>query len=106
MPGHKLVDVRLRPTVDEARQQFGEVGLRVDAVDLAGLDQRGEIGPILPAFVTAGEQAILPGESNGSHAPLDTVGVELDASVVQEPLEPVPVAQRITDGSGGRTSAR
>jgi hypothetical protein len=47
MPRHEFADASLRPTVDEARQRIGEVGLRIDAVELAGLDQRGEPRPIL-----------------------------------------------------------
>jgi hypothetical protein len=58
---HKFVDPRLGPTVDEVCQQIGEVSLRVDIVEFARLDQRGEVGPILSAFVTAGEQTVLPG---------------------------------------------
>ena len=37
-PGHELVDARLRPSVDEPSQQLGEIALRIDAVELAGLD--------------------------------------------------------------------
>jgi hypothetical protein len=30
---------------------------------------------------------VFPAQGNGPHAPLDAVGVELDAPIVQEPLE-------------------
>ena len=36
-------------------------------------------------------------QGNRAHAALDAVGVELDASIVQEPCETFPVVQRITD---------
>jgi len=39
VPGHQLIDTLLRPAVDEACQQVGEVGLWIDAIELAGLDQ-------------------------------------------------------------------
>ena len=38
-PWHKFVDACLRPSVNEAGQQIGEVGLRIDAVELTGFDQ-------------------------------------------------------------------
>ena len=40
VPGHQFVDAFLRPTVHEACQQFGEIGLRIDAVEFTGFDQR------------------------------------------------------------------
>jgi hypothetical protein len=39
IPRHQLVNVFLRPAVHEACQQIGKIGLRIDAVELAGLDQ-------------------------------------------------------------------
>ena len=38
MPLHEFVDARLWPAVHQAGQQVGEVGLRLDAVQFAGLD--------------------------------------------------------------------
>jgi len=37
--GHQFIDAFLWPAVDEACQQIGEIGLRIDAIQLAGLDQ-------------------------------------------------------------------
>ena len=34
MPGHQFVDALLGPAVDQARQQVGDVELRIDAVEL------------------------------------------------------------------------
>jgi len=47
-----------------------------------------------------GEECILTIEHEGANAPLDDVGVELDAAVVEEADEPVPVVQSITDVLG------
>jgi hypothetical protein len=38
VPRHQLVDALLRPAINEACQQIGEIGLRIDAVEFAGLD--------------------------------------------------------------------
>ena len=53
-PWHELVDARGGPQVYEPRQHVGQIGLRIDAVELAGLDQRRDARPILRAFVMAG----------------------------------------------------
>ena len=38
-PWHEFVDAAVGPAVDEAGQQVGEVTLRIDAVELAGLHE-------------------------------------------------------------------
>ena len=45
-PGHEFVETRGRPEVDELGEHVGEVGLRIDAVQLAGLDERRDAGPV------------------------------------------------------------
>ena len=50
MPWHEFVDARLWPAAHQAGEQVGEVGLQLDAVQLAGLDQGGD-GVIKTAFV-------------------------------------------------------
>src|SRR3954470_18824120 len=54
-PGQQLGEAAVGPVVDELGQHVGEVGLRVDGIQLAGLDQRGEHGPVFRAFVAASE---------------------------------------------------
>ena len=41
-PGHELVETRGGPEIDELGEHVGEVGLRIDAVQFAGLDERGD----------------------------------------------------------------
>ena len=41
-------------------ERVGEPGVRVDAVELGGLDQRGDDRPVGAAFVGAGEECVLP----------------------------------------------
>ena len=69
------------PVVDELGQHVGQIRFRIDAVQFAALDQRGQHRPVFRAFVAAGEQSILSAESNRAHCPLDSVGVDLDAAV-------------------------
>src|SRR5262245_53668868 len=58
------------------------------------------------AFVRSGEQMILAPECNGADRSLDWVGVELDATVVQESREAMPARQCITDRFGELAAAR
>lgn len=51
--------------IDDSRQYVGEVGLRIDAVEFASLDERGDDRPMLAAAVRAGKEGILAIESNG-----------------------------------------
>lgn len=93
MPGHEFVDTAVGPAIDEAGQQLGEVALRVDAVQLACLDQGGEIRPAAAPLIAAGEQGVLSADHQGPDGALDGVGVELDAAIVEEPGQTVPVVQ-------------
>ena len=63
-PRHELVDTRGWPEIDQLGEDIGQIGLRVDAVELAGLDERGNAGPILRALIMPGEERILAIENN------------------------------------------
>jgi hypothetical protein len=58
-PGHEVVDLAGGMAIDEAGQDVGDVGLRIDGVEFAGLDQRSDHAPVHPALVGAGEEGIL-----------------------------------------------
>jgi hypothetical protein len=55
--------------------------------------------------IVAGEECIFSIQNNRTDASLDNVGVELDAAVIEEASEPVPVVQSIADGFGDRRFA-
>src|SRR6476646_3635273 len=57
-PGHELVEARSRPEIDQAGEHVGEVGLRVDAAQFAGFDERGDAGPVLGALIVTGEERL------------------------------------------------
>jgi hypothetical protein len=50
--------------VDDSGEDVREVSHRIDAVELAGLDQRSDDGPILSSAVRAGEKRVFPIERN------------------------------------------
>ena len=90
----------LRVAGDDAGDDVGEVGVGVEAVELAGLDERGDRRPVLAAAVGSGEERILPVQGDGSDTALDHVGVDLDAAVIEEAGKPGPAGERVADGFG------
>ena len=76
--------------VDDFGERVGEIDLRIDARELAGLDQRGDDSPVFPAAVGAGEERVLAIEGDGSDRALDHVGVHLDPAVVEEAGKALP----------------
>ena len=99
-PGHELVEARGWPEIDELGEHVGEIGLRIDAVQFAGLDEGGDRCPVLRPLIVACEERVFSIEHNGTHASLDDVGVELDATVFEEAGKPVPMVQSVADGFG------
>src|SRR5215210_3379669 len=84
-------------TIGEPDERFGQPIVRVDAVQLAALDEGGDHRPVVAAFVRAGEQGILPVQSDRPDGSLDGVAVEIDAAVVDEVAEAVPSKERVAD---------
>jgi hypothetical protein len=68
-----------------------EIGEVFGAVDLAGLDPRGDTTPGNATFVVTREEGILAISSDWADQVFDAVAVDLDAAIGQEGLQPVPV---------------
>lgn len=62
--------------IDEWGEHVIEVGGRIDAVQLAALDRRGQDRSVLGAFVGAGEQGVLAIQRDRPDRPLDRVNAE------------------------------
>jgi len=75
--------------VGDGCQSCPEIGEGLDAVDLAGFDQRGDAAPGDAAFVVTREERIFAIEGNGSDQVFDFVGVDLDAPNGQDGLQPL-----------------
>ena len=105
-PWEEFVEAVVRPEIDETGEDIGEIGLALDAVKFATLDQRGKDGPIFGAIIVPGEESILSGERLRAHGPLDDVGVELDAAIIEETDEAVPVIEAIAENLGNLRLAR
>ena len=96
-PGQEFVDAAVGMPVDDVGEDFREVGLRIDGIEFAALDQRCDDGPILGSAIRAGEECILPVQCNRPNAALDDIGIDFDPSVVEEASETVPTREGIAD---------
>src|SRR5450432_4066079 len=99
-PRQQLIDIAVGVTIDDAREDVGQIRERVYVVQLAGLDQGRDGGPMLGASVRAGEQRVLSVERDRADGALDGVVVELDAAVIDKARQAFPARQGITDGLG------
>lgn len=61
-PGQWLVDVAVGMPIDDPGQDVGEIGKPVDVVELAGLDQGREDGPVFGTAVGSSKQRVLATE--------------------------------------------
>ena len=92
--------------VDEPGEGRGKVGVGIDHVELAGLDQRGDNAPVDAALIGAGEEGVLAGECDRTDRALDRVGIDLDPPVVEEDAETRPQLERVAHGLGDAGAAR
>ena len=93
--------------VDDPAQGVGQVGLRVDAVELAGADQAGASRPGFGAVVTVGEECVFLCELYQADEVPDRNGVHLDTPVMEEPAQAVLVAlEGVSDMPGELGCAR
>jgi hypothetical protein len=93
-----FVETGVGPEIDETGENVGKVPVRIDAAELAGLDQRSDDGPAFRAVVVAGEERVLSRESLRAHRAFDDVGVEIDAAVIEKASQALPVLERLADG--------
>lgn len=63
-PRQEIIDLAVWVAVDDLGEHVGQVAERLDAVQLAGLDQRSGDGPVLGAAVRAREEGVLAVEGN------------------------------------------
>ena len=56
IPRQQQIDFGVAMTGGQRRDRGLHVGERLDAIELAGSDERGQTGPILSSFVMAREQ--------------------------------------------------
>ena len=61
-PRQEFVAAIVRPEIDEADENIGQIGLGLDAVQFTGLYQRSQDRPIFGAVIMTREESILAGK--------------------------------------------
>lgn len=74
--------------VDGHGDDVCQIGVRIDALEPAGLDKGGDAGPVPGTAVRTGEEGILPRHRQRADRALDDVIVDLDAAVAQKGAGP------------------
>lgn len=80
--------------------------MRFGPVEFAGLNQGRDDGPVLCASIMPREERVFAVERNWTDRPLDGVVLEFDATVVEEPAQPVPVFGNLFQSLSGRGFSR
>jgi hypothetical protein len=86
VPGKELIQPADR-VIGDAGEHIGEPGLRVDVVELGGLDQRVEDGGALPAAIGAAEQPRLAAERDAAQRPFGGIVRQADVAIIEEASE-------------------
>ena len=76
--------------VDDPCEDVGQIGKRIDVIQLTGFDQGGDGGPMLGAAIGACEQRIFPVERDRTDRTFDGVVVELDTAIIDEARQTLP----------------
>lgn len=97
VPRHELVEVLAAMTLGELRERGRGPGERIDVVEATGLQQRSDNRPVLCPLMGRAKKTVLSRQGLRLDAAFDHIGVELDAPVVHEPGESVPVAEDAID---------
>src|ERR1700741_5506051 len=82
----------------QAREDVGEPSLRIDVVELGGLDQRVDHGGAVAALVGAGEGPVLAAHGDRTNLPLGRIVGHADAAIVEKACERHPAGESVSDG--------
>ena len=104
-PGRELVDLLCRVS-GEAGEHVGEPGLRIDAVELGGLDEGVDGGCPLATVVGAGEQPVLAAERDAAEARSAMLLSISKAAVVAIAGQRHPAVEGIAEGARKLALAR
>ncbi|MDA9421810.1 hypothetical protein XH97_06775 [Bradyrhizobium sp. CCBAU 53380] len=89
-PGKQLTDFAVWVAVDDPGERTGQIGERIDVIQLTGFNQRGDDGPMLGATVGACEQRVFPVERDRTDRTFDNVVVELDTAIIDKARQTFP----------------
>jgi len=82
-------------------EYVGEPGLRIDIVELGGLDQRVDGRSPAATFVGAGEGPVLAADGDGAQLAFGGIVGHAEPAVVEEAGEHLPALEAVVDRPGG-----
>ncbi len=88
--------------IDDGCEDAGQVAVRFDMVQFAGLNKRCEHRPVLGPGVVTGKECVLSLQGDGADRAFHGVAVHLDAAIAQEQDQPVPVLGDVFEGFASR----
>jgi len=92
VPREQVFDPALPVAMDDGREGLGLPDCRVFGVHLAGIDRRGDDGPVFRSGIPACEESVPSGPGDGSDGAFHGVAVDLDATVGREAAKAVAVS--------------
>ena len=110
VPGHEFVPSGCWPVACYFGDDIGDIGLRFDAVEFAGFDDRVDGSGAFTACFGSSEQPVFAADGDGAHRALGDIVVDLGAAVVDVAGERIPslaaISQRLGHSRFGRQAAQ
>ena len=97
VPWHEFVDACGGMALGDGLKGCLEIGVWLDVVELAGLNQGRDARPCSAALVMTREQRVFPVEGNRADCPLNNVAVHLYTDVVNEQLQAIHVFGNVAE---------
>jgi hypothetical protein len=88
----------------EDAEEIAQVGLGVEAVELARSEQREEVGGGLGVVIAADEEPSLATDGDAAELALACVVVYFESAVVEEAAERFALAHGVTEGRAQKTA--
>jgi hypothetical protein len=76
---------------DDSGECGGKIVERIDSIELAGFDQRGDGRTVLCSRIVPGEESVLAIKGNRPDGSLNGIVIDLDAPVDQKNTKAIPV---------------
>jgi hypothetical protein len=92
-PRQQIVDAIDRVSVCQALQNIYEPALPFDIIRLCGGDQGAERGPSFRTTLRPGIEVVLATKGNRADGALDSVGIEINPTIVKKAGERQPTCQ-------------
>jgi hypothetical protein len=89
-----------------AVDHIGEVGFRIEAIELGALQDGVEDGGALAARLGAEEQEVLAGDGDGAQGPFGGIVVDRQPAVAGVAQQRLPAGERVLDGTSQRVLRR